>query len=747
MGGDPLSFALEDSMTIARNPRESAPLDPRQQAHRCVFLLVLMGVLLVPKPGWALDGRVEVRGNRQSGGAGDTEYRTTSIWENYSLGQRISLSRAFTLQFDHVTRRQNLESRTGNTAFDSEIISQLPNASLTFRKDTWRGGLNARGIRKDQSGSGLPNQRDEHADFHGYLSTRRRHIELEVSAQQAVSTRESEMGNRDTREEQQSAKVRLMPTLQDELRYGFTRNEQQLRTFDTRLNYRSHNLQLRTFHDFLNGKGRFSLDARQSWLHQESAYGSNASEAYLPPAAAFHSLDDTPEQWDTLEADWIPTGALYDLDRDTPTAINLGDDAPVVRTYGGDYRNIILDFGETATVDELVLYVDTILDFPGLMQWMVFTSDDPEGRDWTNEIGPSQFNAVWFEDADGRQGWRFGFSSALNHRRVKIVNTKLGLTEPNILVTELEAYQGLDDEQVIIQKVRRHRVRGDVSIRPVQSVELQYGGTHRGRRYEGDERRVESVSHRFAAITRLGGWRLSASHDINRQTNTTGQDTDAQNDRVSLSTRASRALRMRVGWSRNEDRSWTAKHTTHNVSGDMTWRLAPQLTLIQNVGWGRRERPELEGHSTSWTTSTVLRGRPRPSLELELRRNDRWVSQDAGIDFTTFNTTELRTSWAIRPLLALTSQVLYQRRATDDVVLRNSLVWTPLPGGSMSLRFSANDQQDTRTEWFQRGASALLTWRPRPRLFLEGGIEYVLVKQYDERNTPTNLQFRGSWAF
>ncbi len=733
-------------MLIARKSHSRYPRPPARWTVRCAGLL-LMALNLMVGNAWAVDGRLEVRGTRQDGGAGTTEYRTSSLWENYSLGQRIDLSRAFVLQMDFITRRQNLENRSGSSAFDTEIVSLLPNASLTFRKNEFRGGLNARGIRKDQSGTGLANQRDEHAAFHGWLRTRQRYIDLELSAQQSVSSRETGLENRDTREQQQSASVRLFPTIQDEARYSFTRNEQQLRTFDTRLTYRSHNLQLRSYHDFLDRRGRVSIDARTSWLHQESAYGSEASAAYLPPAAAYVSLDDTPEEWDTLEADWVSTPALFDLDRDVPTAINIGDNASVVRTYGGDYRNLILDFGDTETVDELILYVDTIVDFPDLMQWMIFTSDDPDGRDWSNQIGPGDFSADWFENADGRQGWRFRLTNPLVHRRIKLVNSKLGLTEPDIQVTELEAYQGLDNERVVLQDVRRHRVQGDLSFSPVRPLELQYGGMHSARTYEGQDRRVESETHRFAAICRLGDWRLSASHDVSRQINSTGQDTDARNQRVSLSSRPSGDFRTRVGWSRNEDRSWTRRHTTHNISGDMTWRLAPDLTLIQNVGWATREVPGLDGRSRSWTTTTVLRGRPRPSFELELRRNDRWVSREAGVDFSTFNTTELQSTWSLRPLLTLTSQVLYQRRTTDDVVLRNSLVWTPLPGGSMSLRLSATDQQDTRTEWFQRGGGALLTWRPRPRLFLEGGIEYVLVKQYDERNTPTNLQFRGSWAF
>ena len=43
--------------------------------------------------------------------------------------------------------------------------------------------------------------------------------------------------------------------------------------------------------------------------------------------------------------------ALFDRDRVTATSINLGDSAPVVREFGGDYRNLQFDFGEVMVDD------------------------------------------------------------------------------------------------------------------------------------------------------------------------------------------------------------------------------------------------------------------------------------------------------------------------------------------------------------------------------------------------------------
>ncbi len=211
--------------------------------------------------------------------------------------------------------------------------------------------------------------------------------------------------------------------------------------------------------------------------------------------------------------------------------------------------------------------------------------------------------------------------------------------------------------------------------------------------------------------------------------------------------RFSRAFQARVAWVQTEDQSWTLRHQTQTTSGDLNWQIAPSLSINQKVSFGTRDASTLGVDSRAWTLATTIRGRPRSTWEIELRRNDRWVSQEAGADFSTFNNTELQSTWAVAPLLTLSSQVIYQIREDDDLLVRNSLLWNPIPGGSVSLRLHASDFQDTRTDWVQRGGGSTLIWRPRPRLLLEGGIEWSLVKQGSERNTPTSIHFRGNWSF
>ena len=162
---------------------------------------------------------------------------------------------------------------------------------------------------------------------------------------------------------------------------------------------------------------------------------------------------------------------------------------------------------------------------------------------------------------------------------------------------------------------------------------------------------------------------------------------------------------------------------------------------------GLRDDPTLTATASSWVLVSELRGTPRPSVRFELRRSDRWVSEEAAADYRTFNDTELNVSWSLLPLLQLSSQAVYQQREEDDWFYRNTLTWTPLTGGSMLFRFFVNHQEDTRTDYRQRGGGASVTWRPRPRLDLFASVDKSIVDQLGERNDPLSYTLRGAWSF
>ncbi len=245
----------------------------------------------------------------------------------------------------------------------------------------------------------------------------------------------------------------------------------------------------------------------------------------------------------------------------------------------------------------------------------------------------------------------------------------------------------------------------------------------------------------------VGGWRLAASGQVASERRASGTDADVRTQRASMASRRDARLRGLVAWSRVDDRSFTLQSITNSVSGDVTWDIAPRLTVVQKVAYANRDTRDDLPAAESWITATEVRGAPRPNLDLTLTRVDRWVSREAGPGFSTYNDTELSSIWAIVPLVTLVSQVVYQVREDDDILLRNTLSWTPLPGGSMNLRLCALDYQDTRTDYFQRGGGVDATWKARPRLRLQGGWETTLLKQGGERNTPETWNVRGTWTF
>ena len=134
-------------------------------------------------------------------------------------------------------------------------------------------------------------------------------------------------------------------------------------------------------------------------------------------------------------------------------------------------------------------------------------------------------------------------------------------------------------------------------------------------------------------------------------------------------------------------------------------------------------------------------------MSLDLKRVDRWVSEDAGSGFANFNNTELITRWSILPLLTYDNQVIYQMRDKGDWSVRNQISWSPAPGGNLGVVFNLTDFRDTRIDIIQKTLGGRLNWRARSNTRLEIGAEYVDISQQGEKNTPYNLYFRGSMNF
>jgi len=327
------------------------------------------------------------------------------------------------------------------------------------------------------------------------------------------------------------------------------------------------------------------------------------------------------------------------------------------------------------------------------------------------------------------------------------VDEKFGVTETDLWVTEWEVYGPADAAAPTVERSLRGRLRGDVSWMATDDLELVYAADLQDRRFLETDERLLRQSHIFGFNWSIARWMLQARHQINSLDSPTDRNTDATTQTVSLASNGRRDLVWRFSWMRTEDNSYTLRNLTHTYGAEMDWRMLPRLNWNQKVTYGDRDADNVEGTAHSWAVISTLRGDIRPSIVASLRRADRWTDREAGSGFTTFNDTEGSVSWAILPLLAYTGQVAYQVRDEAYWILRNTLSWNPLPGGSVDLRLYASDYQDTRTDYLRRGAGATVGWKPRPRLRMEAGAEQTLVKENGDRNTPLNLSARGSWSF
>jgi hypothetical protein len=727
----------------------SEPVPSRFSLASFFLVLGLSSIfILTPSRVLAVDGRIEYRTNHQEGRAGVEAYETDTEWQIFNLGQGAKLSDSWFLRVDATARRERLwgSSQFSEVTTDKKVL--IPNFNLTFRKQEFRLSFHGRAGRIDQVRTGLPDQRDENFDFGAWLYTTYRWLEFDANAQQAVAWRYAEGSDREIRNNQVNFLTRAHLTEYDELRYKFSRTQQDAVSFNTESTFTSNQVQYRGSHLFDGNRGDFAIDALYNHFNQVDEIGDLFGQQYVLPAFGGFVLDDTPEYLDPLEGDPIPEPALYDRDRSTPTQINLGDNAPVVRDYGGDYRNIILDFGDTQEMSALILYIDRIVRFPQLINWALYVSDSADGRDWGTALSPASYTITYTEFETGRQGWVVQLAEPINHRRIKMVNTKLGPTEPDILVTELELYQTSvtatpDFETTTVRK----RVEADVGYRIVPAVRVRYSGSFDKRTYDAQDRDLEGISNLVGANWEFSNWMLSGQYDTYTLKGPSRRDTDASTKSISLMRRRDTALYGMLSWNQTIDNSFSAKYTTSSLTADVSWRIAPLLTYNQKVTYGVRSAQDLSEDSDSWALISEIRSNPKPNINLDFRRSDRWVSQQFGTGFTTFNDTEVNLGWTIFPYLYYVSQVVYQVRDEDDWLIRNSLSWTPLPGGSMVFQFHVRDNQDTRTDYLRRGGGGTVTWKPRPRLNLSAGAEKYYEKVRGERGYPVSYQFRGYWTF
>ncbi len=718
-----------------------------RRSVRCAALAAAAALFCLPSTVSALDGRVDARGTRTEGLTGDGDYVTSIFRLDNSLEQQVRLSRHLVLRAAHRDLLEDSESRSSLLTSGFTTRTLLPTLALNYRSPALRAGLSADGYRRSYDGASFGERRDERLDLALYGQYDFTVGSAMIRAHDTDSDRREADGDMIENEDRGVRGSLRLDTVVGEFLYTGSRTRDEALSAGLRRDRTAHGLRYQGATTWQGGRGRASLEARADRFEETVVSAGDDAALRLVPIFTGYVLDATPEDIDPLEPSPASLPGLSDFDRDTPTSLDIGDDTDPVVEYGGDYRNVVFDFGDPMAVMSGAVYVDRIVRFPEFLEWRLYVSDDPEGIDWT-EVSPAVFTADWREWNDGRQGWELDLAEPVTARRFKLVDVKSGPTEPVILLNEVELYDAtLTNESEAGSVTNRRRLVGSLSYDATSRLTVGYRANLNSRSLGDDGGNLEGRIHTFDARLRLDGWTLAALHSLNTLESPERLNTDTRTTGVSATSDLSRPVWVRLSWHHDDDRSFHRSRVTDDGAVDLSWHIAPGLTLLQKVGHGMLDDGMSGLESTSWFSVTTMRSRPRRSMVLDVRRSSRWVSRDAGEGFASFDDLDGTLRWSLFPLLTYSGQVRYESRDDEEWLWRHILSWNPLTTGSMDIRFSVNHYSDTRTDTRQRGAGIDVTWHARPRLRMEGRVDVQDHERNGVTSTPLNTRWRATWTF
>jgi hypothetical protein len=464
------------------------------------------------------------------------------------------------------------------------------------------------------------------------------------------------------------------------------------------------------------------------------------------PLSSTITLDDTPESHDPLEDDPQSVTGLSDEDLETPTTINLGDSAPPVREFGGDYRNIRYDFGDLTLFDSARLYVDRRLQNPELFRWRIFITDDPDGRLWV-ELGADQAAASYGEWGSVLQGWEITFSEDVPGRFLKLVDVKLGNTGPDLFVTELVVFvRESTDAEERREDSQDHSLDATLAYAVAPTMRVGYDGHVRRRVFGREDRDVDEANHGVHAGWAPGSYSLTGRADLHTVSSERTQNTDARSYQLALARRWS-TIQSTMGWNRTDDRSGDRDRTTDSYTLSSNWQAAPGLRLTQQISHGYRRDRELDTRSKSISLSHRVHSVPFATLRVELQRADRWVDNESGSGFQGYHDSEFYLSWFPVPLISISSRLRYEERAdTEEWTARQFLTWSPLREGRIEPTFSANSYYDSRADAWQYGGQLSVLWQVRPGLRAEGDAQLQKLEIAGRESTPLGTNIQLTWS-
>lgn len=730
---------------LMRTADQSGRPNPKHLPGR---FLLLCFALILPQPSFAIDGTVDVTDTHQNARGGSGTFDTFSRRDAYSIGQRLPLSSRLFVDLRFRRLRELSGSEASGQRLETERITNQPSFLINYDQTGLRlgltGGWQERTVTTDV-GDGTD---QEQYQFGATLDADpTRTTGLNANWGHSVIERPSLTGRIETREHTGVFRLKQQLARSYDAAYRYSARSSNLLQTDTRQIFQSHLLEF----SGTPTQGTFTSNfrARSQLFRQEVETGTaGLGRVLLVPQNASLTLDDTPEVLDPLEGDPEPVLGLFDGDLDGSTVINIGDTASPVREFGGDYRNISFDFGEEQAIAGAALYVDRQILLPELFEWHVFVTDDPEGRTWT-EVSRAEASVVYQEFGNLRQGWSVTFQSPRTARHFKLVDVKLGGTVPNLFVTELEVYREERTEVArTMEDSQNHRVDASLGYQLSKSLRLGSQTTLRRRSFDESAKDLDEVTQSVSSHWTRGGFLLSGRYGVQRLWSDTRRNTDL----VDYSAAARQKwfddeLVATLSWNKSEDQSSNLNRTTQNVSLTTRWNPTGRLHLSQRLSRGTRDDEEFLDRSTSMLASTTLQGRPITTLTINLVRTDRWVDREAGAGFEQFKDTSLSAHWIPLPLISLSSYVAYQQRDESDWLVRNSLGWSPFPGGRTEFRLSGNTFSDTRTDNTRYSSEASVRWTVRPRIIVDASAESARVKLSGETTTPVGTSVHLRWSF
>jgi hypothetical protein len=697
-----------------------------------------------------MDVTMDVRDTQQHSNNDTRTFRTFTRREALTVRQLTELASLVMLETRVRTLRETAGGDATGVDLESEQKTLQPDVIASFRRKDFHIGTKANWLRRQVAGTSGLAPESTRRQFGGWLDTDIGES-TRLSASVASTATEEEGGaDGDRTLRQRTGYLNAERSLGRQWTMDYILNgiSSDVVTRGSRREEWSHALDLVGTPQVVSDRLATYFRTRSQFLRQDVEVDPVEGPSILRrPLSGAVILDDTPDVQDPLEDDGVSVPELFDRDLETPTSINLGDSAPVVLEFGGDYRNIRYDFGGTEEPASAVLYVDERLLNPELVRWTVFVTDDPEGRIW-EEVDAGRVSVAYREFGTVLQGWEFVFEPGVAGRYVKLVNAKLGPTGPNLFVTELEVLvRDVREGRESRESSRLHEAQTRLDYAVTPEWDVGYSGSVEARRFSGDARNTDQWNHGVRTAYTLEGARLHASWDTHTVTQDGIRDTDVDTYRLWATRIRNRTLSGTLSWSRTVDGSGDRDRTTDSYSVSGTWRAAPRLRFHYGASHGRRRDDLLDTASRSWALTNRIESSPFRTVSVDLRHTERWVSSEAGAGFERFRDFRAEASWSPAPLISFSNTTRYLLRQSEQWDTRQSMTWSPLRGGAIEPRFSADAFHDSRVDTWELGARMAARWRMRPGLLAEGSLESRRFEIAGVETTPVNTEVHVSWSF